>query len=464
MASEDPLPVDLLEAVAYPGGGRVVLVLGAGCSVDPPTNLPLAGALSRECYRRLVEDGVMAEDACDSPDDLSAVADAVFAATDSQRALVERFPPDRFRRAAPNEGHRIAAALMREGAVSNIVSLNFDLAEDAALTNVSAGAEVATISGPEEHHRLIAQNLIYLHRPITADADQLILRTVALDEAWRGGWEEVITGRVVGGSVTVFVGLGSPAGVLVESTRRIVAAVGEGARVYVVDPSERDRSRFFEALGLDPDVYVRLGWSNLMQRLGDRVVEEHRAELENTCQEMIRENEWADENVHEACTDLAELGLLPVGRVRARWLLRGDEYAPRPRDGEVRRLLADLMLGIVMLARLTESRPRFDVEGFIELEGQGRSGVAVLVCSGGGSRRWAAVETHARFRAQQLRGRRVGAALVAGVAGPRTDIAPPPDIAGESDANNLIVTAEALRIVTVEELREDAAAAQRILG
>jgi hypothetical protein len=159
-AGGDRLPADVLEAIAYPEGGRVVLVIGAGCSVDAPTNLPLAGALARECHRRLVEDGVIAQDACDSPDDLSAVADAVFAATNSQRALVERFPPDRFRRAAPNEGHRIAAALMREGAISNIVSLNFDLAEDAALTNVSAGAEVATISGPEEHHRLIAQNLI----------------------------------------------------------------------------------------------------------------------------------------------------------------------------------------------------------------------------------------------------------------------------------------------------------------
>lgn len=462
-AGEQALRPDLLAAIAYQGGGRVVLVLGAGCSVDPPTGLPLAGDLSRDCYRRLVLDGVLDENSCDAPEDLSAVADAVFSATDSQRELVERFPPDRFRRAAPNGGHRLAAALMREGAISNILSLNFDLAQDSALTNMGAREEVATISGPEEHHRLIAQNLIYLHRPITADPDELILRTSALEDAWRGQWEEVIARRVLGGSMTVFVGLGSPAGVLVESSRKILQSVGDEARVYVVDPGQPERSAFFGALGLDAGRHVRMGWLELMRQLGNRVVEEHRADLEAGCDRMIRENSWHPEDVRATCVELATLGLLGIGRARARWLLRDDEYAPHPRVAEVQRLLVDLVIGITMLARLTASRVRFDEEGSIELQIADQRSVRVLALSGGGSRRWPAIETQALVRAGQLRDRSVRSALVSGVLGSRTEVAPPPNIAGEEDPNSVVTGAGSFALVTVDELRDDPNAVQRIL-
>jgi len=261
------LPAELLEAVASPGGGRIVLVLGAGCSGERPTDLPLAGDLARECHRRLLADGRLADGAVGNPDDLSAVAAAVFEATGSQRDLVERFPPDRFRNAEPNDGYLIAAAFLRESAVSCVMTLNFDVAASTALAHLGTREEVSTIGGPEDHHRLGARNLIYLHRNINSEPDELILRREALDEEWRDHWEEVVARRVLGGPVTVFVGLGSPAAVLVETTRRILAALEVGARVYVVDPLERERSAFFAALDLDPRVYVRLGWSEFMHRL-----------------------------------------------------------------------------------------------------------------------------------------------------------------------------------------------------
>ena len=52
-----PLPSAILHAISSDGGGRIVLVLGAGCSVEEPTDLPLSGDLSEDCHRRLCADG-----------------------------------------------------------------------------------------------------------------------------------------------------------------------------------------------------------------------------------------------------------------------------------------------------------------------------------------------------------------------------------------------------------------------
>ena len=41
------------------------------------------------------------------------------------------------------------------------------------------------------------------------------------------------------GTVTVFVGLGTPAAVLLKTTRKIIELLGNDARLYVVDPADR---------------------------------------------------------------------------------------------------------------------------------------------------------------------------------------------------------------------------------
>ena len=170
------LPARLLEAISSPSGRRVVLVLGAGCSKEEPTSLPLAGELSAGCYRLLVEDGVLQHDEVESPNDLSAVAEAVVQKTGGQHELIVRFRPDRFRLAEPNDGYLIMAALFLEGAIADTLTLNFDLAARTALASLGAGASVSTIRGPEGHTQLGARNLIYLHRDIDSPPDEIILR------------------------------------------------------------------------------------------------------------------------------------------------------------------------------------------------------------------------------------------------------------------------------------------------
>src|SRR6185436_7441805 len=131
------VPEELLGAISAPGGGRVALVVGAGCSIEAPTGIPAARHCSGEIHRRLVADGVLQDGECDDPEDLSHVADAVHHKTGAQgpvvQRLCERYP---LKLACPNEGHLIAAAMLSEGVIGAIVTLNFDLALSNALSQL----------------------------------------------------------------------------------------------------------------------------------------------------------------------------------------------------------------------------------------------------------------------------------------------------------------------------------------
>lgn len=452
-APDEGLPQELLAAIAAPGGGRVVLVTGAGCSKEPPSGLPLSGELAARCHQELVDDRVLDVADCSNPNDLSTVAEAVFAKLESQRELVERFPPNAFEHAEPNEGHELAASLLREGALSCILTLNFDLAFNAALTEVSAGADITTIRRPSEYNRMGALTLVYLHGAITNDADELILRRDQLDQAWKTGWEEVVVQRVVGGPVTVFVGLGSPAAVLVETTKRIREKIADRVKVFVVGPEPRAESAFFAELDLDPEAYVQLSWTEFAKRLADRLVKVHRHALEEVCKELARLNDWDEEDVSVICDRMERLGLVRMGRLRAHWLLRAQRYAPQPRDREALRLVAELVVAVAMIERVSAMTASFIEEGVVEFASETKR-VHALVGSGGGSLGWAALEHELERRRRRLAavGRRPTLALVGAMNAERQIVAPPPKLAREQSAASVVDGAEQLIFVTTAEL------------
>jgi len=257
-ANHEGLPPELLGAVASPGGGKIALVIGAGCSVEAPTGVPVSSVCSAEIHRRLVADGVLQEGDCADPTDLSLVADAVFAKTHSQRAVVERLLEQYdFKLATPNNGYLIAAALLCEGAISSVVTLNFDLALSNALSQLG-GRTVGVVESPAELQRQKTINVYYLHRNVNAaDPEQWVLRTDALREEWRGNWEQIIATSVLKSPIVVFAGLGSPIGVLIESVKLLRNALPHATTLYMADPGERASSKLFAEFGLETSAYIR---------------------------------------------------------------------------------------------------------------------------------------------------------------------------------------------------------------
>lgn len=449
------IPEHLLHAVSELEGGRVSLIVGAGCSAESPTDLPLSRELSLDAHRKLVEDGVLNDGECSNPSDLSCLAETVWKKTGSQQSLVGRFPCDRLRTASPNEGHLLAAALLYEQALCCIITLNFDLALSIALGQIGTKGNVIVISKPEDHGRLGLANLVYLHRNVDADPDQWVLRSSVSDENWARGWERVVTEKMVSAPVTVFVGLGSPVGVIEHSTLLILKNLGNLVKVYQVDPLNKDDSALFKKLGLPEDSYLQMTWVQFMRQISHRLVEEHRAELEQACNELIKQEGWNDTEAKDLCLRLTGLGLIAMGRIRARWMLASDTYLPRRKIDP--KCIAYLLLTVGIIENKGNIQTIFRPNGIVEFW-RGNSIIgAILLAHGLGVVRWAAMEAKLKQSPQfsDYNYGRSAVAVVTGVNGGKpTSIAPPANIVCQENPTSLIPSNNSVKIFTVDEIRE----------
>ena len=186
---------------------------------------------------------------------------------------------------------------------------------------------------------------------------------------------------MLAGPITVFVGLGSPADVLTHTTKRILKALNGGQTgVYIVDPTAYIDSHFASELNIPPESYLCMGWGRFMRALSQRVVEEHRADIERVCDELIEHNDVAEENVSALSHRLAEMGLIRLGRLRAAWMLRDGSYLPHDREVTLH-LFGDLILCIRMLERRSGRQAAFGDDGLVEFSHENHV-TRVMVCSG----------------------------------------------------------------------------------
>lgn len=384
------LPSELLHAVAE-RKSRITLILGAGCSLEAPTNLKLAGWYAEDAARQLVLNGTLNEADCTNPSDLSTLATAVVAKTGGQSPLVRCLPRGAFRLAKPNDGYLLAAALLREGVLDSVLTLNFDLALTAALGVVGADGDVSIVPGPRSADQLGRGTVIYLHRSVEEeDLEKWILTTEALTNDWQEGWEEVVARRVMACPVVVFAGLGSPAAVLTETVTRVRQAVDERLHhILVVDPAAT--TEFEAALRLGPDAHVQTGWTDFMQAVAQRLLAELDATLLSAGRDQCAEHGWHTELEHlpQLCERMHGVGLLALGQLKAMWLLDPLGYAP---DDSRRVLVADLLLGVGLIERGTGLAARFRADGVVELLSGATVTTSVLPISGLGTLRWAALE------------------------------------------------------------------------
>lgn len=456
------LPDYLLQAVAD-RSGRITLVVGAGCSLEPPTNLKLAREYSLDVHAKLVRDGVLADGDCPTPEDLSAVTSAVWAARQSQAEVVTRLPRPQLRNAKANDGYRAAVALMRAGAVSAVLSLNFDLALSDALSDLSAD-EVAVIAGPDATRDLGTFVAVYLHRNVNEeDPDLWILRLEALESEWRGRWEEVLSQRLMSSPVIVFAGLGSPAAVLTQTVAWIRQRLDpDQHRAYVVDPATN--SEFKDALDLPEDAQIQVGWCAFMALMADRLGTALTLDLRAACASLCDEHGWADEQAHidGLLFKFFERGLVESGSTRAKWLLRAEGYTRD--EPSSRGLVADLLLGLGLVNRLAGTELTFRRDGVADLRRNGQVVSSLLPVSGGGTLRWAAIEARAKALVNEFfTYERPHVVLVAGMPGAfPEEVAPPDDVVLGDAQPDVVGGFDTPIFVTVDGLRADPATVEQI--
>jgi hypothetical protein len=444
------LPQPILTAAVHRPVGGISLIAGAGCSFEDPTNIPLSRECSERAFRQLVLDGMLREDECADPSDLSQLADVVFNRYGSQQPLVERLPLNEFRFARPNDGYLLLAALFREKVIASFVTLNFDLVPLKALSDIGAMNEVAVIRGPEEHgnHRL--HNVIFLHRTVDAPANEWILRTEQLEAAWRNGWEELIVVRVVSSPITIFVGLGTPAAVLIESVSRVRAAVPNGTTVYQVDIGDKAHSVYFGALGLRDEEYIQMGWVDFMENLSERVLAEQRLDLERSCKNARDEAELSDVDVTTIVGRVSAEGLLRLGRVRADWMMKSSVYHPAL-EPELP-FLASVLIAIRAIEKHTQAV--FRDAAVVEFrEGSTTAACGAFIIAPG--QRWLALEPrikrlHRRWKSHNPNPSRV---FVCGAVGPRPATATPPkELVSFEEPDNILAPSDN-SLCDVEEVR-----------
>ena len=450
-----PLPPELLQAISSPGGGGVALILGAGCSVEAPTSIPIASIVSEEVHRHLVNDGILGDDECANPSDLSILADIVFDRTGSQRQVVERLLARyNLKLATANEGYLIAAALLLERAISSVITLNFDLALSDALATLGAGSVVGIIESPQDLTRQKGVNVYYLHRNANSDPELWVLRSATLEDEWRQHWEPIIAAHVLTAPVVVFVGLGTPVAVLIESTRLIRNAL-PNARLYQVDPGDPAHSQFFQEAGLDGDRYIRLSWGAFMDQLSQRLVREHMERLHQAIRNKIAEDRNHADDVDSLLTQLLPLGLVHQGKLRADWLLINNPY--RPIDDDTLGLMADLFLALAMMLRVSGTTLRFMADGVLEFQRNGRTVAAYVLASGRGHRSISAVEAEIgnrrrRYDRHQLT---LSGILVGGTSNVARPPTPPADISTGEIVPDDLLGSEGLPIYHVDEVRAE---------
>lgn len=459
------VPDVVLRAIADAGGSKVSLVIGAGCSLEPPTNIPLAGDCSKESHDRLVADGTIAATACSNPYDLSCLADAVVLAKKSQDALVQQLASNYpLKSASPNPGHTQLAALLCEGAIAAVVTLNFDLAISHAVANIGAGQKVGLVDGPESIGQQKAFNVYYIHRnAYETNTEKWVLQTAAIQSDWRGTWQPIVTTKALMVPVVVFVGLGSPAAVLTESVRLIKESIAGGTDTYQVGPGDSAQSTFFQTLRLDQAHYIRAGWCQFMEALSRRVTIEHVARLRKSASDLVHANSLHQEDLTAMLARLEEIGLVHLGGMRACWLHPAVDYWPDEEPG--RGLVADLLLAAAFIARerSVEAIPTGD--GIVEFRRDGRTIASYIFASGLGTQRYIAVEATLPSRSRRHRGlaSQPAGAIVSGTVDMPSAPSAPADIVSGDEPEDILSSPSHLRMFHVEALRQNPAMCSEVV-
>jgi hypothetical protein len=265
-----------------------------------------------------------------------------------------------------------------------------------------------------------------------------------------------VAAKVLATPVVVFAGLGSPAGVLIESAKLIQTAIPNTCKTYQVDPGEQAKSAFFTALALDPSAYIKATWCDFMDALAQRVVVEQTTRLKNVAATMVERDRLTPEDLTALLARLDGIGLLKLGSLRASWLLHEKPYfSDEPLSRE---LVADLLLAAALVARVRDVTAFPCEDGVVEFRRGDRTIAACVFVSGRGTRSRLAIEAELSKRSRRLRGRVTPAsgAIISGIRDSgMIEVANPQDVVLGDTSTSIVAGQSALPVFHVESLRLD---------
>lgn len=445
------IPGPLVAAVNYPAGDQVALVLGAGCSMDAPTNLETAKAYARQAYRDLVAQSVIPANCCDE-NDLGALADAVFKEKGSQKPLVDILRP-LLSNAAPNEGHKTAAALLAEGIVGLILTLNFDRAMDTAITMIANGAHISIVHDVFDLAQRTRRGLIYLHGDVESDDEKWVLRSKQIDGSWDGTWQEFVSHDFALTPNVIFAGLGSPTPVISDTVTKVRAVLPNTGNVFQVDTMERVHNKLAAALAVADDAYFVSCWTGFMTAIGSVVAEKFIDRLVARYPQFCAQNKYTEEDLTFVRAALPT-NILKLGKLRAAWFFNKSEY--QAFNSTAIDLMVDVIQGLAQAVRIAGATECVPLEDGMEFRKDGRRIFRVFSFSGGGTMHWTTFEERLRSRLLEFRKHDTTATVVFLATGVEVlDTSVPEKIVPSGDPDAVTSTPPNHRYLSAQMLRDD---------
>lgn len=346
----------------------IVLVIGAGSSVDDPTGLKLGSHYSESAHSALTRRGVIATQP--KPWDLSELADAVLAATGSQDQLVAELPIPRMKLATPNLGHVLAAALQADGFVRSILTLNYDTAMASAIAQLG-GSDVHVIERKEDLPSRSPKTLIYLHGSANGLPQDLVLTTSDLETTWQASWKELIANQTLLAPFVAFVGLGSSASLISSTLRKIKDGVGGATSFVLVGPGDQSVTTFAESIDADADHCIDCGWQDFMKACAGYALETLVQLAAAKFDEVERQRSVTSVDTTHVLEEIRQLGFLEYGAARAKWFgVHGKrKYMPHPTSDAPELVhLADIIHLIAEIESWVPASVRI-TDGDIEVDG-----------------------------------------------------------------------------------------------
>ncbi|MXO48637.1 hypothetical protein GRI69_10240 [Erythrobacter vulgaris] len=371
------------------------------------------------------------------PSNLSKLATLVFEKTGGQDELIRRFPVKEMRAARPNSGYKLLVALMVERAVSHVLSLNFDRAVENAAIQLGQALNVVT-----EHsgHVPMTPTLIYLHGSADSPPRAWVLREDTMTEGWKGQWEEVIANQILSAPRILFAGLGSAAPVLEASVSTIQKAIGDSKQIFQADYGPLDSNFLAKQLGVTAERYIQGSWSEVLSKLSERLVSEQLEALRVNGRSNLQENDFSDidqQRFLNHVDKLATVSLLALGRMRAFAQLDGTHYRRHSELDDLQ--VAEPLTRLAQIAEELALQVRPTAHGSWQILRDGRVVGNVMLASGGGVRRFAAIEPRVRQFCTQVADEVLppDVILIGGIIA-ETDFSPPSDIVADTVVDSLI--------------------------